>query len=859
MNTPFLSSIEEAVQWLATADQADPRNALRAAREQEFEERERQRAAAEAAASDPRRQHLYEAEGGPDLAAGVGSQHWAAPYNNDYLIVTFPPDAAFKSLDVLALSAKADLSFDDLKAADTSRGRQGVLEIVQPLRLKGGPWLTAIPVSEAKAGGDLYLHCFYVAMAQPGEGNIARKVARRKIAGAGAELPPIPNPHNVHGVAQVAHPGIPPHLIPDDADDSTPAAAAQVAASAGLPYTRLFLSLSPASSGLAPWNSWVVINVELAPGYQPSSTDFIGLSTTNPPDPSHPYTYQYVNWLDDGAYTTSVSCNLSDPTVGDLATLEKLYVFYGNKVNGQWGVVGNAASYKMQKYWMAASRLAIGQKRLHEIVIPGAHDAGTYDLVAPGAALNAQAQNLSFYGQLQLGVRYFDCRLYPSSGTYYFYHGKADSFTEIKDLTNALTDFFVSDNSRDIVILDFCRFSEFAQTDYDTLFNIFRSNPLFANAMMTPEEAKHLTFNELFARGKRLLILCENETVAAKYNLGRSINLDSQWAQAHDTTPLKSWLDEQVRLFSGKGEMWSLQAVLTPRGINSLSSYAVEVFPFLHGWLVNEWWDKANVVFCDFTAGTDVINAVKLCNQKRGNVPRGDIYWFEQPGWQTGNALLGVEVGKGGWTAFKSVFASSEGMIYAIDWESVLKRYHDANWQRGVPISHGGVELTTQPGVSWNEFRQVFAASDGWLYAIAGDYMNAGTGKLWRWHDTGGTSLAPGIQKGAGWEIYKFAFASSGGFLYAIDSNGKLWRYHDTGDNSALSAPTQISSGWENYKTAFATNNGVIYGVDWKGNLWWWQDTGGATLGAGKQIGTGWDGFRMIFATSDGRFYGIKD
>lgn len=632
MNTYFLSSIEDTIQWLAAPEQADPRNASRATHKRELAERAPQRVATEAAESgDLASQYLHEAGWEPDLAADVARQHWAAPYDNNYLVVTFHPNAAFKALDVVALSSKEDLSFDDLKAADAGGDRRNSLEIVQPFALKGKPWLTSISVSEAKAGGALYLHCFFVAKARPGEGAIARRVVRRKLFDACPELAQIENPHNESGVAQVAHPGIPPHRIPGKEGVSAKAAsaAAQVAASASVPFQRLFLTLGGGGfAGDAPWRATVVINVEIASGQKPDKYDYIALALRYPKDAKDYYTWQWVSNLDQGAYDTGTPCikNInSGLIIADLDKLEEMYIFYAGLVNNAWTIIGEPVSYKKQKHWMTESLPDIGQKRLHEIVIPGAHDVGTYDFSAP-AYMNAQAQNLDFYGQLALGTRYFDCRLDYKKGSFYFYHG-VDTYTVIEDLTKALKVFFDKDNSKDIVILDFCRFSNFDRAAYNELFDLFtknKDNSILANAMMTPEQAQQLTINELVAGGKRLLILCEDDTARVKFNLGRSINIHAQWANTPYLSTLKTWLDNQVNSLANSGKLWALQAILTPKALNSIAWYAQELYPVLHRWVVNEWWNKANVVFCDFTAGVDLVNAVKVANRRRSDKRKGN-------------------------------------------------------------------------------------------------------------------------------------------------------------------------------------------------------------------------------------------
>jgi hypothetical protein len=45
------------------------------------------------------------------------------------------------------------------------------------------------------------------------------------------------------------------------------------------------------------------------------------------------------------------------------------------------------------------------------------------------------------------------------------------------------------------------------------------------------------------------------------------------------------------------------------------------------------------------------------------------LYWYQHVGWQNGLAQWKGhnKVGNGGWQAYKSVFASSKGVIYGIN------------------------------------------------------------------------------------------------------------------------------------------------------------------------------------------------
>jgi hypothetical protein len=874
MHISVLSEIEETIKWLEAPKQPHPREAqLTAAEKQELAERQQQNVPPGATSSDKLpSQNLYEAEAVPDLSASVTRQHWAAPYDDDYLVVTLA-NGAFNALDVLALSEKENLSFDDLKAAANNEDPQ--VEMIQPLTLEGKPWLTSISAAQVKAAGVLYLHCFYVAKARPGEGVLVRKTASRKLLDANADIAEIPNPHNVAGVAQVAHPSISPRRMPL-VNRSHPKLAAQASVGAGAPaYTRLYLTLTGTTVvggvGCYPWRAFVSINVELNPTQTPDKYDYIALAEHEPQDGTDYIASCYISDLDQGSYATSTRCDKainSNLTVADLDSLESFWVFYGgwDYVNSKWIVKGSVSPYKNQKRWMTDSIADIGQKRLHEILIPGAHDCGTYDPIAKStdAAHNAQTQNLDFGGQLALGTRYFDCRIQKWNRTqpFWFYHGGAQTWTNIDDLLSALKSFFAI--SEDIVILDFCRFGSFSSAaDHQQLFDLFEGDPFFANLMMKPPEAQQLTVNELRALGRRLFILWENNSFWTDSAVGESINIDAEWPDTGSLATMETKLDAQVAAHAGTNKLWALQAVLTPNYPNGIVAWANDVSVFLHHKVVNDWSGNSNVIFCDFTAGADLVHSAKVCNKiRRGN--QGKLFWYEHKDWQIGGVLpaqAGVEIGFAGWFGFESAIASSDGYIYAIDYHGNLLRYHDIHW-------HGPAAPMTNPpdtissSGDWATHRLVFASHDisggRVIYAITGGYQAAGTGKLWRFEDNGGPTLGQGVEIDGGWERFKFALASGNGTIYAVDGAGGLFRCQQSGNNGPT-AGMQIGENWQGFRTAFATSEGVLYAIDWTGQMYWYRDLGGNQIPNPVPLGGDWGGFSMISATSDGVFYMIRE
>ncbi|PZF73605.1 tachylectin-related carbohydrate-binding protein [Taibaiella soli] len=838
-------------------------------------------------ASDLYRPYVHEATIEPGFEAHCFKQH-VDLYQANCLVVKFTPNYPFKALDMVVLSPKEDLSFDELLDENKAAYAQNVLDIVQPLDLRDQPWFTNITESKAKSGA-IYVHYFYFVPEENDAKKISRKHVHFKVYDPANELPQPELIANAEEIIRSQKRGSSqkdsePTYVPDF--NVNAALSAAVTTNTAIPYKRLFITL--AGSGTSTWKPlqqlFACINVDMD-GNTPGKYDYIALADHKPTHAKDYMTgcWQYVSSLGAEGYVTSEWCVKSvnmDLSIADFEMLEKLYIFYGGWVNGAWAIIGDPVPFKAQLHWMTDTLPDIGQYRLHEIAIPGTHDSGTYDMYAKGFTINGQAQNMDFTGQLTLGIRYFDCRFEKWSGhtvPYYFYHSVAKTWTTIEDLVKNLKTFFATNHSQDIVILDFTHFSAFERNtttdDYTALFNYIKSDADLSKILMTPNEARDLTINQLHGLDKRILMLAgdddvnvakEVDAIRAAFNLGQSINLTSQWPETHDLTDLKTKLDKQIKDNAGQNFMWNLQGILTPRALDSLAWWAQELYPLLRKWMVNDWPTTTNVVMCDFPGGTDIVHAAQQSNSIR-NASRtdGNIYWYEDKGWNNpanGGIDGKTEIGIGGWKAFKAVFSANNGQIFTISWNGTLQCYHDANWQQAIPQTLKNPALVSSS--DWQNYRQVFASVDGNVYAIVGNFESWGTGKLMRWNITAPNTLGTGKLIDAGWEDCRIAFASSGGTIYKIIGNymspgtGKLIRYTDNGGDK-LGQGVEIDGGWENYRLAFASGNGLIYAINANGELWRWRDTGVAKLANGILIAEGWANVRMATATNDGRIYAI--
>ncbi len=124
-----------------------------------------------------------------------------------------------------------------------------------------------------------------------------------------------------------------------------------------------------------------------------------------------------------------------------------------------------------------------------------------------------------------------------------------------------------------------------------------------------------------------------------------------------------------------------------------------------------------------------------------------------------------------GWQVYKTVFASSDGIVYGIDAAGDLYWYQHNNWKTGVS-DKGGWTGRNKVGNGWQVYKTVFASSDGIVYGIdaAGDLY-------WYQHNNWKTGVSgkggwTGRNKvGNGWQVYKTVLASSDGIVYGIGAH----------------------------------------------------------------------------------------
>jgi len=110
-----------------------------------------------------------------------------------------------------------------------------------------------------------------------------------------------------------------------------------------------------------------------------------------------------------------------------------------------------------QKYdtpsWMGDLSGVIGERPLASLVIPGSHDAASWDIPIVGGDQRSQTQSQAIYGQLRAGSRYLDLRFRANcSGHWAGFHG-LDSTTATPAAVLADINRFLDENPKEILVL----------------------------------------------------------------------------------------------------------------------------------------------------------------------------------------------------------------------------------------------------------------------------------------------------------------------------------------------------------------------------------------------------------------------
>jgi hypothetical protein len=207
------------------------------------------------------------------------------------------------------------------------------------------------------------------------------------------------------------------------------------------------------------------------------------------------------------------------------------------------GIVPNVKGAQINEHWMADNWDFIKDKRLAQIVIPGTHDSGTYQM-GWGEGINvAKTQNVSIGEQLKDGIRYLDLRTREAKhkgcaddSVWWIVHGDYWSY-RLQDALDEIATFVKKPaNSKEVIILDL----QAIRTEYDddravdVLFGLIQKKlgPYIA-PIDQANKWQEKSLADFVSQGRQIIVLVKSERLkrinAPEFKPGCSAKFDSKY------------------------------------------------------------------------------------------------------------------------------------------------------------------------------------------------------------------------------------------------------------------------------------------------------------------------------------------
>ena len=163
--------------------------------------------------------------------------------------------------------------------------------------------------------------------------------------------------------------------------------------------------------------------------------------------------------------------------------------------------------------WMQDRLAALGSRPLSALALPAAHDAGMYK---DGIAVLGKTQDLSLYGQLSCGIRWFDLRPKWTGDKFVIYHGPITG----PDLSEVLADIarFAREGHRELILLKLSHFDNIDDNVYTRLTSQVTAalDPWLVKSLPPGKRLAHVTLAEYVAKGPAIVVVVDGDYAITK-------------------------------------------------------------------------------------------------------------------------------------------------------------------------------------------------------------------------------------------------------------------------------------------------------------------------------------------------------
>lgn len=325
----------------------------------------------------------------------------------------------------------------------------------------------------------------------------------------------------------------------------------------------------------------------------------------------------------EGMFMTQERWNGSQvPAAGDLLEDSCLPYWAGYLRDG---VVLHSSCLMMRPHWMSSMKSEISSRRISEVALPGAHDAGSAGhfatLIGSLVGRWTFTQDEHFWQQLVFGIRYVDVRIaYYNSTTEKFYVNHGDvRIAPLQVYIDDIADFM--SQSDEIVIFDVHSlehgFSGYPEREEELILLLESS---FRDWIIPRSFAPNPTLSELWENNVRLVVTYPDPTASPLL----WDNVHHLWGDVNELEALKNFMYEEIPKQAGEGYLWSAMTEFTPTPLD----VAIDRWGGLRGaakitnspvttWFRNDWWNMVNIVSMDFFLSSDIVSVAVQANEMR--------------------------------------------------------------------------------------------------------------------------------------------------------------------------------------------------------------------------------------------------
>ncbi|XP_054167639.1 PI-PLC X domain-containing protein 1-like [Oppia nitens] len=399
--------------------------------------------------------------------------------------------------------------------------------------------------------------------------------------------------------------------------------------------TNVWLTVSPLVDKTV--QRQLEIHWENAP--ENNENDWLGIYTTDPLNRTQPITKVMVDQRINGDNLTNIQFPYYNFTTIPGKLTQQCLGYYVAYVHNNMILSKNCM--KNNPFWMQNSLPIIGDRPLTELVIPGTHDAGSYEKYDPNIKDDLKnfviTQDECIYNQLVYGIRYMDLRVgyhnvTDSTERLWIVHSLYRTNLTVRSLCQQIREFLMA-APHEIVLVDFHAFVNGFEDedDEDILWSRFREwfdlvSDELRDLMIPFSLGYNVSVNELIGQNKRVLLGFDMSY--DKYLSSGLLwpNVRHQWADADDLDELVKYFDETLCQEDSRHTLRSAMAELTPNieGIikqkyKSLRSLAQLTNSRYGQWFGQRWPGQClNVVASDFFLSTNIVELALGLNHRNG-------------------------------------------------------------------------------------------------------------------------------------------------------------------------------------------------------------------------------------------------